>query len=410
MVFEPDRYYHFYRGIIIQNNDPLKSGRVKVFIPSVNSAMLNEWNQKLTEDDIWNHNGQNVNGFSEEILNKLKKNLPWGEVAMPLFGMNSNGFFFSPKRISTTSNDSNLSGQTKANTDSNSCQEQTSNAARNFKSSGNTSGTVSSSLVGNKLLNVQATAYGYPSDPYLDSKSKLGIGNRDNQLSSGTSVALLESSAQKLGVSAGDKILVTFPDGRSQIVTYDDTIPPLYSQDRVDFYFKTDAEKSQFSQNGSRVTLEKLNSSNQVTTTPTSPSNSNVINPPNFVEANACNQGGGSSSIFGENNMDYRNYAGNNTIESSNKRNYPQSSYENPNNYRGANTQLADLALQIRPVSHSNSYKGAISIPGVGAHVWCFFENGDPLYPVVFAAHANQEAYLGVYGFNNFNKEQQYLG
>lgn len=408
-MFEPNRYTHFYRGIIVQNNDPLKAGRIKVFVPSVNTNLLDKWIKNKSEDDMWNHIGENVNGFNEEVLNKLKMYLPWGEVMSPLFGMNSNGFFFSPKKVSTISNDSNLSSQNKNNTDSPDCQQETKNAANNFKSSGNVSGNTPSNNLSNGVLNnVQVSTFGYPSDPYLDSASAKGIGNHSNAMTSGQSVALSESSAKKLGVTPGDKLLVTFSNGNSQVVTYDDTIPPNYSNDRVDFYLSTDAEKSRFIYDGNNATLQKLNGT---ASTPSSNSNaSGVVFPPNFVNADSCNQGGSSSSIFGENMMDYKNYTGNNTIESSNKRNYPEKSYENPNNYRGNNSQIADLALHIRPVSHSNNYKGIVSIPGVGSHVWVFFENGDPNYPVVIGSHINQEGFLGVYGFTEFDKEKQYLG
>ena len=169
-------------------------------------------------------------------------------------------------------------------------------------------------------------------------------------MTSGSSVALSESTANKLGVNRGDRLLVTFSNGTQQVVTYDDTIPPSYSNDRVDFYLATDQEKSKFIYDGNNATLQKLNGAS----TPNNTSNgggSGVVYPPNFVEANSCNQGGSSSSLFGENMMDYKNYTGNNTIENSNKRNYPEKSYENPNNYRGNNTQIADLSLHIRPLS-----------------------------------------------------------
>lgn len=410
MNFEPNRYNHFYRGIVIQNNDPLKSGRVKVFVPSVNTNILDSWTKNLQNDEIWNHVGENVNGFNEKILNKLKMYLPWAEVMGPLFGMNSNGFFFSPKKVSTISNDSNLSTQNQNNTDSTNCQQETKDAAQNFKSNGTTTNNSPSNNLNNGVLrNVQVSTFGYPSDPYLDSASAKGIGNNNNKMTSGSSVALSESTANKLGVNRGDRLLVTFSNGTQQVVTYDDTIPPSYSNDRVDFYLATDQEKSKFIYDGNNATLQKLNGAS----TPNNTSNgggSGVVYPPNFVEANSCNQGGSSSSLFGENMMDYKNYTGNNTIENSNKRNYPEKSYENPNNYRGNNTQIADLSLHIRPVSHSNNYKGIISIPGVGAHVWVFFENGDYNYPIIIGSHINQEGFLGVYGFKEFNTERQYLG
>ena len=39
-----------------------------------------------------------------------------------------------------------------------------------------------------------------------------------------------------------------------------------------------------------------------------------------------------------------------------------------------------------KPATYSNSAKGLFSIPNVGAHVWVFFKEGSPLFPVYFGA------------------------
>lgn len=46
------------------------------------------------------------------------------------------------------------------------------------------------------------------------------------------------------------------------------------------------------------------------------------------------------------------------------------------------------------PRSYSNAAKGSFSIPKVNSHVWCFFDNGNPMFPVYFAA---------CYGKSNWN-------
>lgn len=85
-------------------------------------------------------------------------------------------------------------------------------------------------------ISAQATKYGYGSDPYGDSNSLKGIGNRNNKLTPNTSVALSKRTASKIGAKAGDKIQVTLPSGEKRIVTYDDTVPNGYNNDRIDFY------------------------------------------------------------------------------------------------------------------------------------------------------------------------------
>ena len=44
------------------------------------------------------------------------------------------------------------------------------------------------------------------------------------------------------------------------------------------------------------------------------------------------------------------------------------------------------LAYNYRPNTYSNAARGAFAIPSVGSHVWVFFREGDPQFPVYFAA------------------------
>jgi len=55
------------------------------------------------------------------------------------------------------------------------------------------------------------------------------------------------------------------------------------------------------------------------------------------------------------------------------------------------------FAWNYRPNTYSNCAKGSFSIPNVGAHVWVFFQDGDPLHPVVFAAMHGSEDWRGIY-------------
>ena len=48
-------------------------------------------------------------------------------------------------------------------------------------------------------------------------------------------------------------------------------------------------------------------------------------------------------------------------------------------------------------ISYSNCAKGSFSIPNVGAHVWIFFREGDPLSPVFWATSYGQEEWKGIY-------------
>ena len=50
-----------------------------------------------------------------------------------------------------------------------------------------------------------------------------------------------------------------------------------------------------------------------------------------------------------------------------------------------------------KPEAYSNCAKGAFPLIRVGAHVWVFFNDGDPLKPVVFAASFGSEDWKGIH-------------
>lgn len=96
-----------YRGIIIQNNDPAHSGRVKVFVPGINLHQTKNWNQKKEEDQIFKVIGQNTNSsITKEILNTQKDKLFWAEVLLPIIGMSSMGYYHAPSDYFYIGNDS----------------------------------------------------------------------------------------------------------------------------------------------------------------------------------------------------------------------------------------------------------------------------------------------------------------
>jgi hypothetical protein len=89
---------------------------------------------------------------------------------------------------------------------------------------------------GNGGIRATATVYGYPGDTTSDTYSSKGIGNRNNKLIEGSSVALKHSTAVYLGIPLGGKIKVTFKDNTTGVFKYDDTIPESDRYVRVDFY------------------------------------------------------------------------------------------------------------------------------------------------------------------------------
>lgn len=50
-----------------------------------------------------------------------------------------------------------------------------------------------------------------------------------------------------------------------------------------------------------------------------------------------------------------------------------------------------------RPSTYSNAAKGVFAIPNVGAHVWVFFRDGSPLYPVYFGASLGEDDFKSIF-------------
>ena len=92
---------NIYIGLVINNKDPIKKGRVQVFIPHITNTLYTGWNDnnknikfRTFDSDV----------FTPEITQRLIDTLPWAEVAAPFFGGGtgapiSNG---QPKPIPTT--------------------------------------------------------------------------------------------------------------------------------------------------------------------------------------------------------------------------------------------------------------------------------------------------------------------
>ena len=115
---------------------------------------------------------------------------------------------------------------------------------------------------GNNGIRALATVYGYPGDTTGDPNSLKAIGNRNNKLIEGSSVALKESTAKYLNILLGGKVKVTFKDNTTGIFSYVDTIPEYDAGVRVDFYqpkIKANGNiLTGFKYNGDSIIVEKV--------------------------------------------------------------------------------------------------------------------------------------------------------
>ena len=101
-------YNSVYLGMVIQNNDPERRGRVKVFIPHLSSTLYDEWNEtfKEGEDKQFVFPDKETNPDLDKILSYLKESLPWAEMMLPSFGGSASGRYNAYKSKGSTS-DSN---------------------------------------------------------------------------------------------------------------------------------------------------------------------------------------------------------------------------------------------------------------------------------------------------------------
>lgn len=77
-------------GICVANNDPEKTGRIKVFVPHVTATIYEGWNNVIT-DKKFKFPDKDTNPDLYNVLLTLKETLPWATCAMPLFGGGASG-------------------------------------------------------------------------------------------------------------------------------------------------------------------------------------------------------------------------------------------------------------------------------------------------------------------------------
>lgn len=86
-------------------------------------------------------------------------------------------------------------------------------------------------------VTAQVTRYGYKGDPRMNSNDAKGIGNRNNRLKDGSSVALNPEVAKELGINLkGNEYVEAKIGGQWQRFRVDDTTAKGLENHRIDFY------------------------------------------------------------------------------------------------------------------------------------------------------------------------------
>lgn len=230
------QYLGKYRGIIFKNDDPLRSGRVKVWVPFAH--------REIYQNDIDLIDGKNVNApkligdYSKDVVDSISEDLPWAEIAQPMIGGGGSAYSY---------------------------QDQESYG----------DGFVGGSSTG---ITARVTRYGFATDRFANANDRARIGNNANTLFQGVSVALSPELYQKLGIGrkSGSDVYVTFSDGSIRKFRADDqTAPNLSPNIRIDFF---DPEGEFISIDGSDVTVSLQRNSQEIDSSEIS-EEGNIINP-----------------------------------------------------------------------------------------------------------------------------------
>ena len=96
------KYYGMYLGIVLQNDDPEKRGRLKIWIPHISVSLYDDWNAQAN-DAIFCFPDKETNPDLYKVMERLKDILPWSSCASPLFGGNASGRYNAPNQKGTTS-------------------------------------------------------------------------------------------------------------------------------------------------------------------------------------------------------------------------------------------------------------------------------------------------------------------
>jgi hypothetical protein len=109
MALEDNLLPGVYVGLVVDVQDPDELGRIKVMIPGKMGTLYKGWNELNTDIDFFS---TTPDVFPEDILIRIRKNIPWARPAMPIWGGGTGSYNFSDGVPYTVPTDSAFSGET----------------------------------------------------------------------------------------------------------------------------------------------------------------------------------------------------------------------------------------------------------------------------------------------------------
>ena len=98
----------FYLGVCVQNNDPEKRGRIKIFVPHISTSLYKINRENV--DKIFKFPDASNNPDLSNVIEELKRALPWAEYAGPIFGGNASGRYNAVSDKGTTADSNEWNG------------------------------------------------------------------------------------------------------------------------------------------------------------------------------------------------------------------------------------------------------------------------------------------------------------
>jgi len=110
---DTEKYFGNYIGLVIQNNDPDKGGRIKVWVPPVSPTIYKNWDEN-NNDKAFKFIGRNINSDITDIIEELKVVVPWAECASPIAGSVAPARYNAYTQTATISDSNNVNSSTPA--------------------------------------------------------------------------------------------------------------------------------------------------------------------------------------------------------------------------------------------------------------------------------------------------------
>jgi len=472
-----------YRGIVVQNNDPQQSGRVKVYIPGINLNQSKNWNQSKEEDKFFKVMGGNTgSSLKPEVLNSQKERLLWAEVMLPVIGMSSPGFYNAPSDSFYIGNDSDYLSQESNKTTAAFDQDKQQSKNRPEKSPLPNYGQEPRTTL-DLNFPINGLPFCLPDKCDKDKKIKSNLRPTNTDLDEVINEIPREFIEQTIDLDPplpnenrsiiGIDISITNPIilVNDQPISEDNPLynrecftpidttgmltfsPPILFEDSDEeptssytdlpvgliineqkslpsnFRVSSFNDNEIIFQDGSikvKTNRKNINSINvkhnkkpfdlnKITALlallkKAFTANSGAPIMPRSPVTNGqtmISRGGGGGEIFNNvsskllpTNQRKDMHLGGANNESRATVNRCRIPSNDPNKTKGANV-IGDVSQMhrgpMRSPDYNNDFKGMVSIPGVGAHVWIYFENGDLNYPIILGSFAAKADYRGIF-------------